>query len=123
MRRRKMAFCVPGSSQVLHRVPPLFTTRRSGMLPGWRYGSASPGRDPAPEPSSGSIQPCPHTLENLGWPTGEPTTLHESVFSTIPGSPAYVGRAEYYRSKVPALGHDLDLQNHNAIQGAFRFVA
>jgi hypothetical protein len=55
--------------------------------------------------------------------TGEPTTLHESIFSTIPGSPAYVGRAEYFRSQVPALGHDLNVQNHNAIQGVFRFVA
>jgi hypothetical protein len=55
-------------------------------------------------------------------PTGEATTLHESVFSTIPGSPAYVGKAEHYTSKVPALGHDLTLQNHNAIQGVFRFV-
>jgi hypothetical protein len=62
-------------------------------------------------------------LVPLTGPTGEPTTLHESVFSTIPGSPAYVGRAQYYRSKVPALGHDLDLQNHNAIQGTFRFDA
>jgi hypothetical protein len=56
-------------------------------------------------------------------PTGEPTTLHESVFSTTPGSPAYVGRAEHYRSKVPALGHDVNLQNHNAIQGTFHFMA
>ena len=55
-------------------------------------------------------------------PTGEVTALHESIFSTIPGSPAYVGRAEYYRSQVPALGHDLHVQNHNAIQGVFRFV-
>ena len=62
-------------------------------------------------------------LVPLTGPTGEPTTLHESVFSTIPGSPAYVGRAEYYRSQVPALGHDLNVQNHNAIQGTFRFEA
>jgi hypothetical protein len=62
-------------------------------------------------------------LVPLTGPTGEPTTLHESIFSTIPGSPAYVGRAEFYRSKVPALGHDLELQNHNAIQGTFRFTA
>jgi hypothetical protein len=55
--------------------------------------------------------------------TGELTTLNESVFSTIPGSPAYVGRAEYYRSQVPELGHDLNLQNHNAIQGTFSFTA
>jgi hypothetical protein len=56
-------------------------------------------------------------------PMGEPTTLHESVFSTIPGSPAYVSRAEHYSSKVPELGHDLSLQSHNAIPGSFRFVA
>ncbi len=56
-------------------------------------------------------------------PTGEATELHESIFSTIPGSPAYVSKAEHFRSLVPALGHDVNLQNHNAIQGTFRFVA
>ncbi len=56
-------------------------------------------------------------------PTGEATTLHESIFSTIPGSPAYVSSADHYNSKIPELGHDLTLQNHNAIQGTFRFVA
>ena len=56
-------------------------------------------------------------------PTGEATTLHESVFSTIPGSPAYVSRAEHFRSQVPALGHDVNLQNHNAIQGTFHVAA
>jgi hypothetical protein len=56
-------------------------------------------------------------------PTGEATSLHESVFSTISGSPAYVSRAQHYSSQVPALGHDLNLQNHNAVQGSFRFVA
>ncbi len=62
-------------------------------------------------------------LVPLTGPTGEATTLHESVFSTIPGSPAYVGRAELFSSQVPALGHDVSVQNHNAIQGTFRFVA
>src|SRR6266699_5011475 len=61
-------------------------------------------------------------LVPLTGPTGELTTLHESVFSTIPGSPAYVSKAVHYKSQVPALGHDLTLQNHNAIQGIFRFV-
>jgi len=56
-------------------------------------------------------------------PTGEATTLHESIFSTIPGSPAYVSRAEHFSSKVPEIGHDLSLQNHNAVQGSFRFTA
>ena len=54
---------------------------------------------------------------------GETTTLHESIFSTIPDAPEYVGRAQRYRLQIPALGQDLSLQNHNAVQDAFRFVA
>jgi len=61
-------------------------------------------------------------LVPLTGPTGELTTLHESIFSTIPGSPAYVSKAEHFRANVPAMGHDLDLQNHNAVQGTFHFV-
>ncbi len=53
--------------------------------------------------------------------TGKSTTLHDSVFTTIPGSPAYIGKALKYKANVPALGFDIDLQNHNAIQGHFRF--
>ena len=34
-------------------------------------------------------------------PTGEPTTLHESVFSTIPGSPAFVGKAPVLPDEEP----------------------
>ncbi|SRR6266545_1962206 len=55
--------------------------------------------------------------------TGQPTTLNESLFSTIPGSPAYVGKADFYRLRVPELGIDLDLAGNNAIQGQFRFAA
>jgi hypothetical protein len=54
-------------------------------------------------------------------PAGEATTLNGSIFSTIPGSPAYVGKAERFVMKEPALGIDLDLVGHNAIQGTFRF--
>jgi hypothetical protein len=53
--------------------------------------------------------------------TGKPTTLAESVFSTIPGSPAYVGKAERFWMKEPALGIDVELTGHNAIQGHFAF--
>jgi hypothetical protein len=53
--------------------------------------------------------------------TGKATTLNESIFSTIPGSPAYVSKASSYRSTVPELGHDFTIQDHNAIQGTFRF--
>lgn len=56
-------------------------------------------------------------------PHGEPTKLVETVFSTIPGSPAYVSKAGRYKAKNAALGYDLDLKGHNAIQGHFSFQA
>ncbi len=56
--------------------------------------------------------------------TGNITTLNESVFSTIPGSPAYVSKASRYRRNTSQYGlSDVNLQNSNAIQGTFRFVA
>jgi hypothetical protein len=56
--------------------------------------------------------------------TGRPTTLQDTVFSTIPGSPAYPGMASVYRQSGRKLGGpDIDLSGHNAIQGAFRFSA
>lgn len=53
--------------------------------------------------------------------TGQATALHDSVFSTIPGSPAYVGKASKYKNKTSSLGFDIDLKDHNAISGPFRF--
>lgn len=56
--------------------------------------------------------------------TGKPTVLQETVFSTIPGSPAYVSKATKYRRNTSAYGlRDVDLENHNAVQGSFRFEA
>ena len=53
--------------------------------------------------------------------TGKETAMHDTIFTTIPGSPAYVGKASHYRAKVP--GFDVDLKNHNAVSGSFRFAA
>jgi hypothetical protein len=54
--------------------------------------------------------------------TGGSTVLQETVFSTIPGSPAYVGKALSYRRNTSKYGlPDVDLRDHNAIQGTFRF--
>jgi hypothetical protein len=53
--------------------------------------------------------------------TGKETTLHDTIFTTIPGSPAYVGKAAHYRAKAP--GFQVDLRDHNAVSGRFRFVA
>jgi hypothetical protein len=57
-------------------------------------------------------------------PSGDITTLNESVFSTIPGSPAYVSKASHYTRNSSQYGlKDVALQDHNAIQGTFRFEA
>ncbi len=53
--------------------------------------------------------------------TGGLTTLHDTAFSTIPGSPAYVSKASSYKASNAALGIDVDLEGHNAVTGAFRF--
>jgi hypothetical protein len=56
--------------------------------------------------------------------TGNPTTLAETVFSTIPGSPVYASKASRYRRDGAAHGiPSVDLEGHNALQGHFRFAA
>jgi hypothetical protein len=61
-------------------------------------------------------------LEPFRGPTGKPTTLNDSAFSTIPGSPAFVGKAAVYKRTTAAYGlADIDLSGHNAIQGTFQF--
>lgn len=50
-----------------------------------------------------------------------PTALTDTIFTTIPGSPAYVGKAGMYKANAPALDLNVDLQGHNAVQGSFRF--
>ena len=41
----------------------------------------------------------------------------------IPGSPAFVGKAENYKVTAPEHGFQIDLHDHNAVQGSFRFAA
>ena len=50
-------------------------------------------------------------------------TLNDSAFSSIPGSPAYIGKAPTYRASSSALGINVDLKDHNSVQGNFRFVS
>jgi len=55
--------------------------------------------------------------------TGQTTTLTDTVFSTVPGAPVFVGKASSYRSKNAKLGVDLDIKGHNALQSTFVFDA
>jgi len=58
-------------------------------------------------------------MEPYRGPNGEPTRLVDSIFSTIPGSPAYVAKASRFHLHQPEIGVKLDITNHNAIQGLF----
>ena len=53
--------------------------------------------------------------------TGKTTALYDTIFTTIPGSPAYVGKAAHYKANIPQLNLNVDLRNHNAVQGSFQF--
>ncbi len=53
--------------------------------------------------------------------SGKESALYDTIFSTVPGAPAYVGKATNYRANVPSLNININLQDHNAISGPFRF--
>jgi hypothetical protein len=62
-------------------------------------------------------------LEPYTGPNGATTTLTDTVFSTVPGAPVFVGKAPVYRAMNKALGIDVSLKDHNALQSTFRFDA
>ena len=62
-------------------------------------------------------------LEPYQGATGTTTTLTDTIFSTVPGAPVFVGKAPRYISKQPALGINVDLKDHNALQSTFVFDA
>jgi hypothetical protein len=56
--------------------------------------------------------------------TGVNTSLHDSVFTTIPGSPAFLGKAESFRRDGRRHGlPDVSVMGQNSVQGSFRFSA
>lgn len=62
-------------------------------------------------------------LDQLTGPTGT-TTLNNSVFSTIPGSPAYPGKASSFRRAEERHGMaDVNISGYNSVQGTFVFEA
>jgi hypothetical protein len=54
---------------------------------------------------------------------GVHSSVTDKVCSRVPGAPVFVGSAGLFRSKNPALGIDLDIKNHNALQSTFVFDA
>jgi hypothetical protein len=47
--------------------------------------------------------------------------IHREGIPTNAGVPAYVGKAPRFKMTNTGLGIDVDIQNHNAIQGSFLF--
>jgi len=62
-------------------------------------------------------------LEPYAGPSGAPTTLSDTIFSTVPGAPVFVGKALSYRSRNQKLGIDVNIKGHNALQSTFMFDA
>lgn len=63
-------------------------------------------------------------LAPLRGATGGLTVLNDTVFSTIPGSPVYVGKAgRFFRDGESHGLSSLEISGHNALQGYFRFSA
>jgi hypothetical protein len=60
-------------------------------------------------------------LEPYRSASGATTTLQDTVFSTVPGAPVFVGKSPKYKAKVERLGIDVDLTGHNALQSTFVF--
>ena len=55
-------------------------------------------------------------------PNGSTTTLRDSLFSTVPGSPAYVAVADQHDVHLPQYGMEWSLQNRNAIQADYKIA-
>ncbi len=60
-------------------------------------------------------------MEPYRGPEGRPTKMVDSIFSTIPGSPAYIAKATVHRVNIPEHGLTWEYTGRNAIQGYFHF--
>jgi hypothetical protein len=59
-------------------------------------------------------------IEPYRGPDGSVTTLRESIFSTVPGSPAWVSKAGRNRVSLPQYGMSWEHEGSNAIQAEWR---
>jgi hypothetical protein len=55
-------------------------------------------------------------------PDGSTTTLQNSIFSTVPGSPAYVGVADHQKIDIPEHGMAWEREKKNAIQADWKMA-
>jgi hypothetical protein len=62
------------------------------------------------------------TMHPYQGPDGTTTTLRDSIFSTVAGSPAYVGVAETHTVELPQYDMQWEFENRNAIQADWKLV-
>jgi hypothetical protein len=62
------------------------------------------------------------TMRPYSGTDGRTTTLRDTVFSTVPGSPAYVAVADRFRVDIPAHGMRWSFEGRNAIQSDWKLV-
>jgi hypothetical protein len=55
-------------------------------------------------------------MEPYRGPDGTETTLRDSIFSTVPGSPAWVGKAAHFKVEMPDHGFTWEFEGRNAVQ-------
>ena len=61
-------------------------------------------------------------MEPYRGPDGTVTTLQNSVFSTVPGSPAWIAKASVHRVSLPQYGMSWEYPGRNAIQSEWKMV-
>jgi hypothetical protein len=59
-------------------------------------------------------------MEPYRGPDGTVTTLRDSIFSTVPGSPAWVSKAARNKVDLPQYGMQWDYEGRNAIQADWK---
>jgi hypothetical protein len=59
-------------------------------------------------------------MEPYRGPSGEVTTLRESIFSTVPGSPAWVSKASTNKVMLERYGMSWEFEGRNAIQSDWK---
>ena len=60
------------------------------------------------------------SMEPYRGPDGSITTLNNSIFSTVPGSPAYVSKSDHQKIDIPEHGYQWELEGKNAIQSDWK---
>jgi hypothetical protein len=55
-------------------------------------------------------------MEPYRGPDGSVTTLQNTIFSTVPGSPAWVGKASRFAVNLPEQGWTYEFEGRNAVQ-------